>query len=99
MFTPAAASRGENDSGAKRNPSKQTMSPVSTAPARPKRNQVAKACDWCRAHRIKCNSGYPCDNCRIRGGLCNNNTNEVQTLPHAIRSVQHRFLTKVNVWN
>ena len=58
----------------------------SHSPARPKRNQVARACDWCRAHRIKCDSSYPCFNCRDRGGQCTNKgTSEVRTLPHAVR--------------
>ncbi|KAF2836212.1 fungal-specific transcription factor domain-containing protein [Patellaria atrata CBS 101060] len=59
-------------------------------PARPKRSQVARACDWCRVHRIKCDSNYPCHNCQNRGGQCSNKgTSDVRTLPHAVRSLKN----------
>lgn len=65
------------------------LAPSPTAPARPKRNQVARACDWCRVHRIKCDSNYPCSNCQNRGKQCSNKgTSEVRTLPHAIREIE-----------
>lgn len=61
-------------------------------PPRGKRSQVSRACDWCRVHRIKCDSNHPCRNCQIRGGKCSNEgTNEVRTLPHAIRCVLIRM--------
>ncbi|KAH8693786.1 fungal-specific transcription factor domain-containing protein [Talaromyces proteolyticus] len=56
--------------------------------SRPKRNQVARACDWCRVHRIKCDSSLPCQNCRTRGGHCTKNAREVRTLPHALREIE-----------
>jgi hypothetical protein len=58
------------------------------APSRPKpkRAQVAQACDWCRVHRTKCDSSRPCQNCVLRGGHCKNTrSGEVRTLPHAFR--------------
>ncbi|PKX88908.1 putative transcription factor [Aspergillus novofumigatus IBT 16806] len=38
-------------------------------PPHSKRNRVARACDWCRVHRIKCDSSLPCQNCRNRGKI------------------------------
>ncbi|KAF5644105.1 transcriptional regulatory [Fusarium sp. NRRL 52700] len=44
----------------------------SPAPSRkPKRNQVSKACDSCRLHRVKCDTKYPCQNCSSKGWQCN----------------------------
>ncbi|RDW76159.1 hypothetical protein BP5796_06980 [Coleophoma crateriformis] len=40
---------------------------------RQKRRQVARACDGCRIHRIKCDSSQPCSNCKSRGRHCSNN--------------------------
>lgn len=68
-----------------------SASPAATpAPAvRPKRIQVARACDWCRVHRIKCDSEQPCNNCRSRGGECSNKgPNPIRTLPHAFREIE-----------
>ncbi|KAI2466987.1 fungal-specific transcription factor domain-containing protein [Annulohypoxylon bovei var. microspora] len=58
-------------------------------PKRQKRSQVARACDWCRVHRIKCDNHIPCSNCRKRGGQCNQGEVEVRTLPHAFRKIEH----------
>ncbi|KAL3484131.1 fungal-specific transcription factor domain-containing protein [Aspergillus germanicus] len=54
-----------------------------------RRNQVARACNWCRVHRLKCDSEYPCANCRKRGGQCNHDrlTRSV-TLPQAYREIE-----------
>lgn len=57
--------------------------------SRSRRNQVARACDWCRVHRIKCDNNFPCYNCQNRGGQCSNEwTSEVRTLPHAFREIE-----------
>ncbi|KAI1868944.1 hypothetical protein JX265_006923 [Neoarthrinium moseri] len=57
---------------------------------RKKRSQVARACDWCRVHRVKCDSDQPCSNCRKRGGHCSNNgTNKIATLPQAFREIEN----------
>ncbi|KAI1393331.1 fungal-specific transcription factor domain-containing protein [Hypoxylon trugodes] len=56
---------------------------------RPKRSQVARACDWCRVHRIKCDNHLPCSNCKRRGGRCIQGEVEVRTLPHAYRKIEH----------
>ncbi|ODH40022.1 hypothetical protein ACO22_01721 [Paracoccidioides brasiliensis] len=62
---------------------------TSTAPGRPKRTQVARACDWCRGHRIRCDTDRPCANCRSREGKCTSNgESDVRTLPHALREIE-----------
>ena len=54
-----------------------------------KRGQVARACDWCRVHRIKCDSGNPCSNCKNRGGQCSySGAMKAATLPHAYREIE-----------
>ena len=54
-----------------------------------KRGQVARACDWCRVHRIKCDSGNPCSNCKNRGGQCSySGAIKAATLPHAYREIE-----------
>jgi hypothetical protein len=54
---------------------------------RTKRKQVARACDWCRLNRVKCNDSDPCDNCVERGNSCVTGSNEVRTLASATKSV------------
>ncbi|KAI1460534.1 fungal-specific transcription factor domain-containing protein [Annulohypoxylon moriforme] len=58
-------------------------------PKRQKRSQVARACDWCRVHRIKCDNHVPCLNCKKRGGQCNQGELEIRTLPHAFRKIEN----------
>lgn len=71
-------------------PASSSSSASSPGPPRQKRNQVARACDWCRVHRIKCDSSTPCRNCQTRGGQCSRNTsNEMRTLSQAVRSVYY----------
>ena len=54
-----------------------------------KRVQVARACDWCRVHRIKCDNDNPCSNCAKRGGRCSiSNSVKAATLPHAYREIE-----------
>lgn len=54
-----------------------------------KRGQVARACDWCRVHRIKCDSDNPCANCKSRGSQCSNSgALKAATLPHAYREIE-----------
>ncbi|KAJ5634820.1 C6 transcription factor [Penicillium herquei] len=56
---------------------------------RPKRIQVARACDWCRQNRIKCDDSQPCQNCRTRGIQCSNaKRTDMSTLPAANREIQ-----------
>ncbi|KAJ5205787.1 Transcription factor [Penicillium cf. griseofulvum] len=65
-----------------------------TAP-RPKRNQVARACDWCRLNRVRCDDKQPCQNCLNRGGTCSNTKpQEATSLPAANRELQ-RLRNKV----
>ncbi|KAJ5783502.1 transcriptional regulator family: Fungal Specific TF [Penicillium psychrosexuale] len=65
-----------------------------TAP-RPKRNQVARACDWCRLNRVRCDDKQPCHNCLNRGGSCSNTKpQEATSLPAANRELQ-RLRTEV----
>ncbi|KAK0708612.1 fungal-specific transcription factor domain-containing protein, partial [Lasiosphaeris hirsuta] len=57
--------------------------------SRPKRSQVSRACDWCRVHRVKCDSEQPCQNCRARGAQCSTTgANEIRNLPHAFREIE-----------
>lgn len=45
----------------------------SAAPTiRAKRSQVARACEWCRLNRSKCDDKQPCSACESRGGECSN---------------------------
>ena len=54
-----------------------------------KRSQVARACDWCRVHRIKCDNDNPCSNCTKRGGQCRiSGSLKAATLPHAYREIE-----------
>ncbi|KAH8163503.1 hypothetical protein CIB48_g4736 [Xylaria polymorpha] len=63
--------------------------PSFEAPLRPKRQQVARACDSCRMHRIKCDNNVPCKNCLSRGEQCiNKSPGERRTLPQAYRLKQ-----------
>ncbi|KAL4926661.1 Zn(II)2Cys6 transcription factor [Aspergillus undulatus] len=54
-----------------------------------RRSQVARACNWCRVHRLKCDSNFPCANCRKRGGDCNSDRlSRAATLPEATREIE-----------
>ncbi|KAI9928671.1 hypothetical protein ASPWEDRAFT_106212 [Aspergillus wentii DTO 134E9] len=65
------------------------------AAPRPKRNQVVRACDWCRLNRIKCDDKQPCQNCRNHGGYCSNTKQfEAQSLPAANREI-HRLRNRL----
>lgn len=55
---------------------------------RPKRSQVARACDGCRLRRIKCDNFSPCSNCKTRGSKCTNNTTQIASLPHAHQEIE-----------
>jgi hypothetical protein len=57
-----------------------------SSPVRPTRKQVSRACDWCRARRIKCDNGRPCKACRARDVDCTHRGgDEPRTLPQALR--------------
>ncbi|EXM21909.1 hypothetical protein FOTG_10204 [Fusarium oxysporum f. sp. vasinfectum 25433] len=47
-----------------------------TPSRKPKRNQVSKACDSCRLHRVKCDTEYPCQNCSSKGWQCNSTSRQ-----------------------
>ncbi|KAK4240926.1 fungal-specific transcription factor domain-containing protein [Achaetomium macrosporum] len=55
---------------------------------RRKRSQVVRACDWCRKHRVKCDSHSPCSNCAKRGGECSNESVTETSLPLAHREIE-----------
>ncbi|CAD6576273.1 MAG: hypothetical protein ASARMPRED_007674 [Alectoria sarmentosa] len=56
---------------------------------RQRRGQVARACERCRVHRVKCDSGNPCSNCKNRGGQCRySGAMKASTLPHAYREIE-----------
>ncbi len=70
-------------------PQPQPSSPPPHRSRQKKRVQVARACDWCRVHRIKCDSDHPCSNCKGRGGQCSNSgAMKSATLPHAYREIE-----------
>ncbi|ORY19547.1 fungal-specific transcription factor domain-domain-containing protein [Clohesyomyces aquaticus] len=56
---------------------------------RPKRHQVSRACTWCRTYRIKCDSSYPCRNCKAKGRVCSDKAgkDEVRTYPLAMKEI------------
>lgn len=90
MFsTFVAHSPDRPDDPHKHGSSSTSLSSSTSTPPRSKRNQVARACDWCRVHRIKCDSSLPCQNCRNRGGHCKKKSAaEIRTLPHAVREIE-----------
>ncbi|CAM1505916.1 Fc.00g115530.m01.CDS01 [Cosmosporella sp. VM-42] len=57
-------------------------------PVRKSRKQVSRACDLCRARRIKCDNGQPCNACRHRDVQCSyKGDDEPRTLPMALRDI------------
>ena len=60
----------------------------SASAARPKRIQVARACEWCRLNRIKCDDSQPCNACQSRGAECSNTGKSgLRSLPTATKQV------------
>ena len=60
----------------------------SASAARPKRIQVARACEWCRLNRIKCDDNQPCNACQSRGAECSNTGKSgPRSLPTATKQV------------
>lgn len=60
-------------------------SPVSRAT----RKQVSRACDWCRARRVKCDTERPCRACQAKGIPCVSKANdEPKSLPQALREIE-----------
>ncbi|ERS99012.1 hypothetical protein HMPREF1624_04207 [Sporothrix schenckii ATCC 58251] len=65
-----------------------TSSAQPPPPKRAKRRQVSRACDWCRQHRIKCDTSVPCANCKTRGGHCSSeDALNATSLPEAHREI------------
>ncbi|KAK0644289.1 fungal-specific transcription factor domain-containing protein [Cercophora newfieldiana] len=82
--TASTSTKRAAQNGAARNPQNSAA-----ALARPKRAQVSRACDWCRVHRVKCDTSQPCNNCRSRGAQCSTSgANEIRNLPHAYREIE-----------
>lgn len=72
-------------------PNSPQLQPIIETPprTRQKRGQVARACDRCRVHRVKCDSGNPCSICKNRGGQCSySGALKAVTLPHAYREIE-----------
>ncbi|OKL56378.1 hypothetical protein UA08_08191 [Talaromyces atroroseus] len=73
-------------------PAKRRLELVFTDPLtkpKPKRQQVSKACEWCRTFRIKCDSRFPCTNCQAKGRACNvRNTNSTRTFSEALKRIE-----------
>ncbi|OTA64048.1 hypothetical protein K449DRAFT_328172 [Hypoxylon sp. EC38] len=83
---------GSSKSGSSRgnlvSPASESPEILARAPPRPKRPQVARACDSCRVHRVKCDNNFPCKNCHNRGWQCSNKgSNEARTLANAYREI------------
>ncbi|KJR89030.1 fungal specific transcription factor domain protein [Sporothrix schenckii 1099-18] len=57
---------------------------------RRKRKQVSRACDWCRARKIRCDNAQPCEACRHRDAPCTNRgaDDKPRTLPQALRETE-----------
>ncbi|RAH64727.1 uncharacterized protein BO66DRAFT_475631 [Aspergillus aculeatinus CBS 121060] len=86
MFSTFSANLNSTDRPAEQQPA---------AAPRPKRNQVVRACDWCRVNRIKCDDKQPCQNCRNHGGYCSNTKQfEAHSLPAANREI-HRLRNRL----
>ena len=55
---------------------------------KPHRKQVSRACDWCRAKRIKCDDQIPCRACVHRGAECTvRGSQQARTLPQASKEI------------
>lgn len=66
-----------------------SSSPPPPRPRPKKRSQVARACDWCRVHRVKCDNELPCSNCQDRGVRCTRSgSTKSVTLPTTYREIE-----------
>ncbi|KAF2112872.1 hypothetical protein BDV96DRAFT_145493 [Lophiotrema nucula] len=68
----------------------EAATPVSPSFPRTKRQQVSRACVWCRTYRIKCDTNFPCNNCKVKGRKCSDSKgkDEVRTYPLAIKEIE-----------
>ncbi|KAJ3486823.1 hypothetical protein NLG97_g6539 [Lecanicillium saksenae] len=59
-------------------------------PSRMLRKQVLRACDRCRARRVKCDNTRPCIQCHERGLSCTNSkgSDDPRSLPQALREIE-----------
>lgn len=85
-----------------------TASVNTTPTGRPKRRQVARACDSCRLNRIRCNDSQPCRNCQSRGSPCSNSRlkdaarmlpaakSEIETLKSRVRELESELKKKTS---
>ena len=87
MSSPSLSpSSSSSTKGTARNGTAKAQASSGSSATKPKRIQVSRACDWCRVHRVKCDSEQPCHNCRSRGAQCSiTGANEIRNLPHAFR--------------
>ncbi|KAF1987248.1 hypothetical protein K402DRAFT_354082 [Aulographum hederae CBS 113979] len=61
-----------------------------------RRQQVSRACGWCRAYRIKCDDKVPCRNCVTKGRNCaDKGGNDVRTYSLALKEID-RLKSKVS---
>ena len=76
MFTTFAAGPNQRNEAQNERSEGNDSSDPSTPPRPPqqKRSQVARACDWCRLNRIRCDNDQPCRNCLNMGRVCSNNS-------------------------
>jgi hypothetical protein len=81
--TPSMSSRSETPN------STSATEQLPPAHRKRKRKQVARACESCRVHRLKCDDHFPCGNCTRRGARCNNHAApKLSTLPQAHREIE-----------
>ena len=89
MFTTFASMPPSSVSGSPDTPQFQLTLDSPPRTRQRKRGKVARACDRCRIHRVKCDSGNPCSNCKNRGGQCSySGAMKIATLPHAYREIE-----------
>ncbi|KAI1385487.1 fungal-specific transcription factor domain-containing protein [Hypoxylon trugodes] len=56
---------------------------------RPKRNQVRRACDWCKLMRIKCDNHRPCSNCQNAQRECGmGGGNQFRSIAAAVKEIE-----------
>ncbi|KAI1397485.1 fungal-specific transcription factor domain-containing protein [Hypoxylon fuscum] len=56
---------------------------------RPKRNQVRRACDWCKLMRIKCDNHRPCSNCHHARRECGmSGENQFRSIAAAVKEIE-----------
>ena len=86
MFTTLDLNTSNSKQTSSRSRSEEGEGEGETTGSRPKRNQVRRACDWCKLMRIKCDNDRPCYNCQQGDRECGmNNKNQFRSLAAAVK--------------